>query len=64
VLKWSMEVCDCSEFTVGDVHGEMVCFGWKLRILNSAKMSVSVEGTNAPKNLTVVSRIVSLSPRA
>jgi hypothetical protein len=46
MLKWSMEVCDCSEFTVGDVYGEMVCFGWKL---NSAKMSVSVEGTNAPK---------------
>jgi hypothetical protein len=39
-------MCDCSESTVGDVHGEMVCFGWKL---NSAKMSVSVEGTNAPK---------------
>ena len=27
MLKWSMELCDCSAFTVGGVHGEMVCLG-------------------------------------
>jgi hypothetical protein len=44
-----MEMCDCSAFTAGGVHGEMVCLGRKLRILNSAKMSVSMESMSAPK---------------
>jgi hypothetical protein len=53
-------MCDCSAFTVGGVHGKMVCLSWKLRISNSAKMSVG-RGYECTKNLTVVSRIVSLS---
>jgi hypothetical protein len=35
-------MCDCSAFTVGGVHGDMICLGRKLRIWNSAKMSISV----------------------
>jgi hypothetical protein len=59
-----MEMCDCSEFTVGDVHGENGLFLSEVEKFELGKDVGFGGGYECTKNLTVVSRIVSLSPRA